>query len=91
MFGTFLLFVLYMAASLGVLVGFGVAIYFLLRANQELTQPREFTEMLKNPSIFLSEHGFSEEGNQYRLRFLQFLGISVGLLILILLLRFALA
>lgn len=80
-----------MAASLGVLVGFGVAIYFLLRANQELTQPREFTEMLKNPSIFLSEHGFSEEGNQYRLRFLQFLGISVGLLILILLLRFALA
>lgn len=91
MFGTFLLFILYIVAMLGAIVGFGIAIFFLLRAKQELTQPKEIAEMLKDPMMFLSEHDFSEEGNEYRLRFLQFLGISFGLLILILLLRLVLA
>lgn len=91
MFGTFLLFILYMVASIGVLVCVGLAVFFLLRAQQELKHPREFTEILKDPTLFLSAHYFSEEGDQYRLRFLQFLGTSFGLIILILLLRWALA
>ena len=91
MFGTFILFILYMVATIGVLVCVGLAVFFLLRAQQELKQPREFTEILKDPTLFLSAHYFSEEGDQYRLRFLQFLGTSFGLIILILLLRWALA
>lgn len=91
MFGTFILFILYMVASIGVLVCVGLAVFFLLRAQQELKHPREFTEILKDPTLFLSAHYFSEEGDQYRLRFLQFLGTSFGLIILILLLRWALA
>ena len=71
MFGTFLLFILYMVASIGVLVCVGLAVFFLLRAQQELKHPREFTEILKDPTLFLSAHYFSEEGDQYRLRFLQ--------------------
>ena len=80
-----------MAALLGIFVGIGIAIYFLLKAKHELTNPRELTDMLKDPAMFLSEQGFSEEGNLYRIRFLQFLGISLGLFILILLLKLVLA
>ena len=91
MFGTFLLFILYVIASLGVLIGMGAAIFFLLKAKEELTQPKEFIELIRNPSLFLSAHSFSEEGNQCRLRFIQLLGISIGLLILILILKLILA
>ena len=87
MFGTFLLFIIYSAASLGVLVSFGVAIFFLLRAKEELTQPKEIVEILQQPSMFLSEYDFTDEGNHYRLKFLQFLGLSIGLIVLILILK----
>ena len=59
----------------------------MFKAKNELAQSRELIELIKDPSVFLSDSEFSEEGNQYRLQFLQFLAISVGLIILILLLK----
>jgi len=87
MFGTFLLFVLYFVASIGVFVCLGISIFSMFKAKNELTQSREFVELMKEPSLFLNESEFSEEGNQYRLQFLQFLAVSFGLIILIALLK----
>lgn len=87
MFLTFLLFILYMTTTVGMLACLGLAIFFLFKAKQELDQPREFVEILKDPTILLSERGFSVEGNRNRLLFLQFLGISLGLIALILLFK----
>ncbi len=87
MFGTFLLFILYIIASLGVLVCFGIAIFSMLKAKNELTQPRDLVELVKDPMLFLNESEFSDEGNQYRQQFLQFLSVSFGLLILLAILK----
>ncbi len=87
MFGTFLLFILYVIASLGVLVCFGIAIFSMLKAKNELTQPRDLVELAKDPMLFLNESEFSDEGNQYRQQFLQFLSVSFGLIILLAILK----
>ena len=91
MFGTFLLFIIYVVTSLGALVCFGAAIYFFLKAKHELQQPRDVSEILKEPSIFLSDYGFSEDGNNYRVWFLRLFAASVGLVILYLLLKLILS
>lgn len=87
MFGTFLLFVLYFVASLGVFACLGISIFSMFKAKNELAQPRELAKLIKNPSVFLNESEFSDEGNQYRIQSLQFLFISAGLIILLLLLK----
>ena len=87
MFGTFILFVLYFVTSLGVFACLGISIFSMIKSKNELAQPKDIVELVKEPLLFLSESEFSEEGNQYRIQFLQFLSISAGLIILILLLK----
>ena len=91
MFGTFLLFIIYVVTSLGALISLGAAVIFFIKAKGELKQTREASELLKDPSIFLSEHEFSDEGNEYRLWFLRLLSICVGLIVLYLLLKLILS
>ena len=91
MFGTFLLFIIFVIASLGVIVGLGLSVYFLLKAKEEMLQPKELVELIKNPAIFMSEDGFSEEGNQLRLRFLLFLSIAAGSILISLLMKLILS
>ena len=91
MFGTFLLFIIFVIASLGVIVGLGLAIFFLQKATQELNQPRELIEIIKHPTLFMSPEGFSEEGNQFRIWFLLTLSITFGLIILSLLMKLILS
>ena len=87
MFGTFILFVLYFVTSLGVFACLGISIFSMIKSKNELAQPRELVELIKDPLVFLNESEFNEEGNQYRIQFLQFLAISAGLIILLLLLK----
>ena len=91
MFGTFLLFLIYIITTLGIIVGLGSAIFFMLKAKEELSQPKEFIDIIKEPTIFLSENGFSEDGNQSRQRCLLSLSVTVGLIILSLLMKLALS
>ena len=91
MFGTFLLFILYFVVSIGMFVCLGIAIFLMLKAKNELTQPRVFIDIMKEPLLFLSESEFSEKGNQYRIQFLNFLSISAGLIILMLILKLILS
>ncbi len=91
MFGTFLLFIIYVVTSLGALVSLIAAVFFFLKTKNELHRPREIAEILKEPSIFMSEHEFSEDGNQYRLWFLRLLSTAAGLIVLYILLKLILA
>ena len=91
MFGTFLLFIIYVVTSLGLLISLGLSVFFFLKAKQELTRPREIVELLANPTLFLSPDEFSEKGEPFRLRFLQASGLCIGLIILFLLLKLVLA
>jgi len=91
MFGTFLLFIFYVLACIGVLITLGAAVYFFLKANKGLIVPLQVGEMLKSPTLLLSETDFSEEGNYDRVRCIQALFVTLGLIILVLLLRLILA
>ena len=91
MFGTFLLFILYVLGCIGVFITLGAAVYFFLQANKGLIVPQQVSEMIKSPTLLLSETEFNEEGNQDRVRCLQSLFVSLGLMVLVLLLRLILA
>ncbi len=91
MFGTFLLYILYVLACISVLISIGASVYYFLQANKGLNVPLQVGEMLKSPALLLSETDFNEEGNQGRVRCIQALFTALGLIILVLLLRLILA